>query len=184
MIVSNTLNGSKQLVLAQIVELTQDAVIVTDEDHNIVVFNEGATNMFGYQPEEVMDGPLNKLLPEDFQHAHTKHMERFNEEHDGGYRECAKSRMMRLENEHDKGWTMCGVRKNGQLFEIEATISKITYNEHSYFAAIVRDVSERYKLLDQMRQRDVELAAYRRAQKAMLLDELQEAQNLKLSCEL
>ena len=182
MIVSSTLNGSKQSVLAQIVELTQDAVIVLDENHNIVVFNEGASNMFGYAPEEVMDGPLDPLVPTNLREAHESHIAKFNEAHGAGYHECAKSRMMRL-TEVDSGWTMCGVRKDGHLFEIEATISKIVYNDKSYFAAIVRDVSERYQLLHDMKQRDVELQAYRRARKAVLLDELTETQELKLSCE-
>ena len=181
MIVSTTLNGGKQSVLAQIVELTQDAVIVADKDYNVVVFNEGASNMFGYAPEDVMDGPLNVLIPQDLHELHSRHMDKFNKEHNGGFRECSKSRTMRL-NENDDGWTMCGVRKTGHHFEIEATISKITYNEHVYFAAIVRDVSERYQLLSDMKQHTRELASYRRAQKAILLDELSETQELKISC--
>jgi len=42
---------------------TEYAIIATDTRWHILTFNEGARRMFGYEPEEVLDRPVSRLLP-------------------------------------------------------------------------------------------------------------------------
>src|SRR4051812_26718074 len=72
--------GKKKLladISANIVQFSEDAIIAIDRYHNIVMFNEGAQRIFGYEPNEVMGEHLNLLLPERFHLQHDLMVEEF-----------------------------------------------------------------------------------------------------------
>jgi diguanylate cyclase (GGDEF)-like protein/PAS domain S-box-containing protein len=49
--------------LASLVESTQDSVIGTDSERNVVSWNSGATRLYGYTAEEMRGQPLARLVP-------------------------------------------------------------------------------------------------------------------------
>ncbi len=51
------------MLLARLLAIADDAVIVADAQHRIVLFNEGAERAFGYRVAEVLGQPLDLLLP-------------------------------------------------------------------------------------------------------------------------
>jgi len=117
-------------LLRKIVELADDAIIVTGQDQRIVLFNQGAERVFGYASREVLGQPLDILLPARSALAHRRHMRDFAESgvHGRGMGEREQIR---------------GIRKSGEEFPAEASISKVGSGESILFTVILRDVSQR-----------------------------------------
>ena len=63
--------------LANILDISSDAIISTDEGQRIFVFNRGAEEIFGYSASEVLGKPLDMLLPRRFTTAHRRHVQSF-----------------------------------------------------------------------------------------------------------
>jgi PAS domain S-box-containing protein len=118
-----------QQLLQSIIALAADAVVSTDGQHRIMLFNAAAEGMFGYSAEEVLGQPLDILLPESAREAHRGHLERFRHM-------TVDSRRMA---ERGRVW---GRRKSGELFPADAAISKLAVADSTYFTAVLRDVTE------------------------------------------
>jgi diguanylate cyclase (GGDEF)-like protein/PAS domain S-box-containing protein len=117
---------------ANILNIAADAIIAMDEDQRIVLFNQGAEQIFGYRAEDVMGKPLGLLLPPGAADAHHERVRAFAQGVD-------HSRRMSERGE------VSGRRKDGTEFPAEASISKVTQNGHTIFTAILRDITERKK---------------------------------------
>ncbi|MDF0673492.1 MAG: PAS domain S-box protein [Nitrospira sp.] len=63
--------------LADILDIAEDAIIVTADDRSITLFNQGAVKLFGYDPEEVLGNRIDLLLPERFRIDHPSYMNAF-----------------------------------------------------------------------------------------------------------
>jgi PAS domain S-box-containing protein len=114
--------------LRSIVSLAADAIISTDGDFHITLFNGAAERVFGYRAEDVLGKPLDILLPEAARDAHHVHLAQFSqssvEAKDMGHR--------------GQIW---GRRSTGELFPAEASISRIELSGEKHFTAVLRDVS-------------------------------------------
>ncbi len=114
--------------LAELLAAAGDAIITIDEDQKICLFNRAAEELFGYPASEVMDRPLDMLLPEGMRSGHRKKVEQFSA---GG----SRSRFMGGRPE------ICGRRKDGSEFPAEATVAKVSIGERKGYTAIVRDLT-------------------------------------------
>lgn len=132
-------------IFSGIVDLCADAILSIDEQERITLFNQGAENIFGYTADEVMGEPLAMLLPEDARGVHSAHVEGFSDSED-------ISRRMGQRGE------IYGLRKNGELFPAEASISKQRVDGVWHFTAVVRDVTGAKQARDQLRQANRELS--------------------------
>ena len=122
----------------RMVDIAADAIISVDEAMSILVFNRGAQEIFGYTREEVLGRRLDILLPERFRAAHDAHIRRFAESGDG-------SRHMGDRRE------IAGLRKSGQEFPAEATISAQRAGGRSIYTVVLRDITERRKVEETQR---------------------------------
>ncbi len=122
---------------ASVIEAAYDCIITINQRANIVLFNKAAQELFGYHEEEVMGQPLTILIPERFQKIHDEHLDRF-------ARSPIRSRQM-----EERG-RVYGLHKDGTEFPVEIAISKINVGGMVEFTAIVRDISEKIRLLDQL----------------------------------
>ncbi len=52
------------VLLADIIGISADAIICVDADQKITLFNDGAERVFGWTAAEAMGQPLEMLLPE------------------------------------------------------------------------------------------------------------------------
>jgi PAS domain S-box-containing protein len=115
---------------ARILMVAEDAIVSTDADQNIVFFNLAAERMFGYRAEEVLGQSLQTLLPPASRAAHPAHVEAF-------LKSKQASRMMGDRPE------VRGLRRSGETFPIEATITKVTIAGEVTYTAHLRDVTLR-----------------------------------------
>lgn len=58
-------------------EMSPDAVIVVNATGMIVLMNRQAELLFGYHRSELLDGPIERLVPESVRDKHQSHREHF-----------------------------------------------------------------------------------------------------------
>ena len=127
-----------QARLEAIISTATDAIITTDAAEHIILFNAAAERIFGYMSEEVVGQPLDMLLPQRFQQVHTQHLRYFD-------RIGETARSMSTLGE------LWGRRANGMEFPIEVMISKATVSGQSFYTAILRDITQRKQVEDELR---------------------------------
>ena len=115
-------------LFATLCELAADAIVIVDDDFRIVHFNHGASRIFGYRPEEAMGTPMSALVPLRARAQHEHYMRRFAESEEATREMGARGQIS-------------GVRKNGDEFPAEASISKLVRNGRTLYTAWLRDVS-------------------------------------------
>ena len=129
-----------EMRLSGILDISAEAIISVDQDQTIVMYNQGARDIFGYGAEEVMGKPLDMLLPEHVRASHRSHVEGFDQSPE-------TTRLMMTERGE-----IAGLRKDGTEFPAEASISKLDLDDLRIFTVTLRDVSERKRAEEQLRQ--------------------------------
>ena len=117
-----------QARFAGIVEIADDAIISVDADQKIILFNQGAERIFGWNAAEAIGQSLSLLLPEAFAANHSHHVSNF-----GGDVQQAQKMGNRKE--------IFARRRDGTQFPAEASISKLEVAGEIIFTAILRDVT-------------------------------------------
>ncbi|MGD0909257.1 MAG: PAS domain S-box protein [Candidatus Acidiferrales bacterium] len=125
--------------LAGVIGSAMDAIITTDEQQRITLFNPAAENMFGYRSSDVIGRPLDQLIPQRFREAHAMHIHRFGETH------VTRRKMSQMT-------PIYGLRVNGEEFPIEASISHVEVGGQKLFTVILRDITERIKAEEESRE--------------------------------
>jgi len=113
----------------EFLEFVPDAIIGVGRDGRIVLVNRQAEQLFGFDRKEMMDHPLDLLVPPRFREVHLKHRANYFEE--------PHTRSM------GAGIELFAVRKDGTEFPVEISLSSIEWNGEPIAAAAVRDISER-----------------------------------------
>jgi PAS domain S-box-containing protein len=114
--------------LASIIDTALDAIIVVDARTDIVIFNAAASRMFGIEREAAIGKTLDMLIPPEHRDAHKSHMARF--AMDG-----VTTRTM------GKQYELHGLRANGQVFPMEASISRVGEGDHLLMTVMIRDLT-------------------------------------------
>lgn len=130
---------SSALRLDGIVQSAMDAIITVDDNQKIVLYNRAAEKMFQCPEAEAIGQSIGKFIPQRFREAHHQHIHVF------GRSGTTSRRMGTL-------GTITGLRANGEEFPAEASISQIATDGNKYFTVILRDISERQRIEQQLRQ--------------------------------
>jgi PAS domain S-box-containing protein len=126
--IAEELRESRQR-LEGIVTSAMDGIVTVNEEKCIVLANSTTEKMFGYTAAELLGQPLNMLLPERFRTEHLAQVVAF------GNTGATSRRMGALR-------PVRGLRKNGEEFPIEASISRHESFGLRFFTAILRDATE------------------------------------------
>jgi PAS domain S-box-containing protein len=116
-----------QARFAGIVEIAGDAIISVDADQKIILFNQGAERIFGWNAAEAIGQSLSLLLPETFAAAHS-HLA----SNCGGVKQARK-----MGNRKE----MFARRRDGTKFPAEISISQLEVAGEIIFTAILRDMT-------------------------------------------
>jgi PAS domain S-box-containing protein len=121
----------------KVLELAGDGIVAVDEDQRINLFNSAAEKIFGYQAKEVVGRPLDVLLPLSVAETQRIHISDF-------------ARASELVKNMSSRRSVLGRRKNGEEFRAEATISEFVEDGETTFVAVVRDITERLQMQEQL----------------------------------
>ncbi len=135
LIISNKLTGYGELIsrirrseekFKTILDTATDAILSINKDHKIILFNRAAERIFGYSKEEIIGKDLNILIPA-YYGDHSQYVKRF--------LETRKPKII------GKTVSLNALRKNGEEFPIELSLSCTEIDGEITFTAIIRDVS-------------------------------------------
>jgi PAS domain S-box-containing protein len=128
-----------------VLESALDAIITIDHQGKIVEFNPGAESMFGWQRGEAIGKPLVDLvIPASLKEKHRQGMMH--------YMATGHGPIL------DKRLELPAVRSDGAEFPVELTVTRISLAGPPMFTGYIRDITERKKLEDALRERAVQLA--------------------------
>lgn len=127
--------------LTGFLDVTLDAVITADEQQRIIVFNHGAERAFGYTAGEVIGKQLDVLFVQELQTLHRELFAKF---------AASQALSMPMATR-----TLVGCRrKNASTFPCECTISKLAVQSGVYFTCVLRDITDRVKADQALRERE------------------------------
>lgn len=116
--------------LRSIIHNVMDGIITINEFGDIQGFNPAAEEIFGYSQQEAIGKNLSMLMPEPDRSAHGVHMSR--------YLQTGEARILGV-----RGREVMAVRKNGEQFPMELSVSEMVLGGYRYFIGILRDITER-----------------------------------------
>lgn len=123
--------------LSAVVASATDAIVTADGRGRILSWNAAAQRIFGYAADEVIGRPLTVLMPERFRTAH-----------DAGIARVVETGEKRVIG---RTVELAGLRRDGTEFPIELSLSTWTTGSGDrFFAGIIRDVSERVRLMREL----------------------------------
>src|SRR6266516_2585317 len=137
-----------------LLEAAPDAIIGVNADGQIVLANAQAERLFGYPRSELIGEPVELLVPNSIRASHPKRR--------AGYVADPRPRPM------GAGMQLAGRRRDGSEFPTEISLSAIDSGEGIIVAAAVRDVTDRKRIEQQLREKNVELEKASRAKNNFL----------------
>ena len=130
--------------LAAIVSMAADAIIATDSNQLITLFNSGAERVFGFSSAEILGQPLTTLVPEQFRNVHDTHVRHF----------ATTQPQSRHMGERGR---IFGRRRNGDIFDADAAISHFEIEGRRSFTVILRDVGDALRMEEALQQSEARL---------------------------
>ena len=128
-----------ELRLRAIVDHAQDAYVAIDAHGRIVMWSPQAERTFGWPATDAIGRQLGEtILPIQYREAHYRGLKRYLETSE----EHVLSRRMELNALH----------RDGREFPVELAISTFEVNNERYFSAFIRDVGDRPRLEEMLRQ--------------------------------
>jgi len=116
-------------------ESASDAIFTIDTAGRVVFMNRAAERVFGYSREEMLKSNLTMLLP--------------------GFMDSLGLMDDPSNNTQNRSWAaaeLSGVRKDGSLIPLEISLGEFTRLEKRFFTGIARDITERKKAEELVRQ--------------------------------
>src|SRR5690606_20881420 len=133
--------------LRLVIEAAPNAMLMVNDDGLITLVNMQFENLFGYNRDEMLDQPIETLIPMRFRHAHVGFRKRFISQ--PGARPMGA------------GQELFGLRRDGSEVPIEIGLNPIHTPDGTFVLASVVDISERKRLLERELQRASEELAGR-----------------------
>ena len=129
----------------EIVEGAQDAIVFADPDGIIHLWNQAAERIFGYSVEEALGQTLDLIVPENMRERHWE-----------GYRKVMATGVTKYGSEL---LAVPAINSDGRRMSVEFTIIllKDATGEPLGTAAIMRDVTERWLKVKELKKRLSEL---------------------------
>ncbi|HEY4651949.1 MAG TPA: PAS domain S-box protein [Pontibacter sp.] len=129
-----------------LLEASPDGMIGYNQDGEIILFNQRATDLLGYAPDEILGAPIETLLPHELREQHlTRRADIFTNP--------ARARLQ------DNGSEIYGLRKDGSRFPADVRLSLVNSYKGEIMIASVRDITQRKKADEQLKESEKNLQA-------------------------
>lgn len=129
-----TLNEERAMKIQSILNNINDAVFSIDTKGTITHCNDVALKMFGYTRSELIAQPVEILMPEPYASNHVFYMR--------NYMQTGVGKIIGV------GRQLPAKRKNGDIFQMELSLSESSDQGERGFIGVIRDISERIEAQD------------------------------------
>jgi PAS domain S-box-containing protein len=126
--------------LRAIFETAVDGIVTISEAGLIESVNPAVERLFGYPAGELVGRNVNVLMPEPYRGEHDSNLE--------NYRRTGERRIIGI------GREVLGQRRDGTQFPMDLTVSELSLGGQRMFTALVRDVTERKRAEEGLREAD------------------------------
>jgi PAS domain S-box-containing protein len=120
-----------------------DGIITIDERGILQTFSRAAERQFGYSAAEVIGQNVRILMPEPYHSAHDDYL--------ANYLRTGDAKII------GKGREVVGRRKDGSTFPMDLAVGEFRVGERRHFSGIVRDITERKRSEDALRESEKQL---------------------------
>lgn len=127
----------------ELLESTPDAIVIVNDIGRIVYANGQAESLFHYRISELVGQPLELLMPARFRRAHGGHLAQ--------YMGRSRQRPMGL------GLELQGLRKNGEEFPVEISLSPLETGMGRMGMSAIRDMTYRREVEHALQEKNLEL---------------------------
>ncbi|MCM2678737.1 PAS domain S-box protein [Echinimonas agarilytica] len=126
-----------------IIDTAPDAILLVNEEGNIVFANQRAVTIFGYKLEALEGNKIEMLLPDRFKEHHPQMRSGF-----------FQRPVMR---EMGAGLTLYGQRNGGEQFPVEVSLSLLPQSPtgERVAASVIRDVSDKHDARERLKESEV-----------------------------
>jgi PAS domain S-box-containing protein len=114
-----------------VLEAVPDAIVVSDEQGQILLVNSQTERLFGYAREQLIRQPTEMLILEQFREHHARHRKE--------YLQRPHTRLM------DSGLEVVGQRADGSEFPVEICLSLLQEEAGMFICHAIRDLTERQR---------------------------------------
>ncbi|WP_166423571.1 PAS domain-containing sensor histidine kinase [Paraglaciecola sp. 20A4] len=132
--------------LAAVLDNTVDGLITIDENGRIEHYNKACEAIFGYQASEAVGQNVKILMPEPYHSEHDGYLKNY---HNTGAKKIIGS-----------GREVVGLRKDGNTFPLDLSVSEVNVQGRKLYSGIVRDISVRKKSEADIKQANSELEEF------------------------
>ena len=120
-----------------VVEASPSAILMVNDEGRITLVNTQTETLFGYERAELINQPVEMLVPERYRNAHPGHRT--------GFFQSPSTRAM------GAGRDLYGRRKDGTEMPIEIGLNPITTDEGAFVLASIIDITERKRAEERFR---------------------------------
>jgi PAS domain S-box-containing protein len=126
-----------------LLETAPDAMVIVNSYGQIILINAQTEKLFGYEKNELLGQDVELLIPDRFLGKHSGHRKHFFAN--------AKTRTM------GEGQELFGKHKTGSEFPVEISLSPLETEDGLLVSAAIRDISEKKKLENQIKEININL---------------------------
>ncbi len=129
-----------------ILESAAEAIITINDQGAIRSFNRAAEVMFDYKETDILGENVKILMPSPYREEHDKYLT--------SYMKTRKKNMIGEKKEE------IAIRKNGEIFPIDLSVSQVRADGELLFTGLISDITERKKAEENLAQANTELEEF------------------------
>jgi len=116
----------------ELLDAAPDGIVIVGRDRRIRMVNRQATRMFGYETGELLEQPIDQLVPAQYRDRHAQWANQY----------------LEMPNAHGirQGRRLDGCRKDGSIFPVSISLSPVTLGGDMLVTAVVRDLTDELKM--------------------------------------